>query len=241
MRKASGIIPVRYKSSRYPGKPLARILGKPMIQMIYENIKEAKLLDRVLIATDDEKIFEAAVSFGAEVLMTSDRHESGTDRIAEVAEKINTPIIINIQGDEPLVNGEMVDELVSILQDETIPMATYFFRNEDLDLLKDRNSVKMVCDKEGYALYFSRSPIPFNASDYFFQHIGMYGYQKQFLIRLVKLNPSRLEKVENLEQLRALEYGYKIKSMESSFRTIGVDTPEDLVRVENFIKKNKDD
>ena len=211
-----------------------------MIQRVYERAQTAKHLDRIIIATDDERISKAAKDFGAEVQMTSTGHNSGTARTAEVAEKIGTPIIINIQGDEPLLEGEMIDDLVESLQDETIPMATLITKVKDLDLIHDINIVKVIQDKEGFALYFSRSPLPFKVQDYFLQHIGIYGYQKEFLLKFTELPPSRLERIENLEQLRALEYGYKIKVIETQFLTLSVDTPQDIIKVENFLKKEKD-
>lgn len=211
-----------------------------MIQRVYERAQTAKYLDRIIIATDDERISKAAKDFGAEVQMTSPGHNSGTERTAEVTKKIRTPIIINIQGDEPLLEGKMIDDLVESLQDETIPMATLITKVKDLDLLHDINIVKVIRDKEGFALYFSRSPLPFKAQDYFLQHIGIYGYQKEFLLKFCELPPSRLERIENLEQLRALEYGYKIKVIETQFLTLSVDTPQDIIKVENFLKMGKD-
>jgi len=240
LRLATGVIPARYYSSRFEGKPLAKIAGKPMIQRVYERAQTAKYLDRLIVATDDERISQAAKDFGAEVQMTSPRHNSGTERTAEVAKKIRAPIIINIQGDEPLLEGKMIDDLIESLQDDTIPMATLITRVKDLGLLHDINIVKVIRDKEGFALYFSRSPLPFKAPDYFLQHIGIYGYQKEFLLKFSKLPPSRLERIENLEQLRALEYGYKIRVIETQSLTLSVDTPQDIIKVENLLKKGKD-
>lgn len=211
-----------------------------MIQRVYERAQTAKYLDRIIIATDDERILKAAKDFGAEAQMTSPDHNSGTERTAEVAKKIETPIIVSIQGDEPLLEGDMIDDLVESLQDETIPMATLITRVKDLELLHDINVVKVIRDNEGFALYFSRSPLPFKAQDYFLQHIGIYGYQKEFLLIFSELPPSRLERIENLEQLRALEYGYNIKVIETQFLTLSVDTPQDIIKVENFLKKGKD-
>jgi len=241
LKLATGVIPARYNSRRFPGKPLALIQGKPMIQRVYERTRTAKLLDRLIIATDDERIFQATKDFGAEVQMTSPLHSSGTERVAEVAKEIKTSIVINIQGDEPLLRGEMIDDLVKALQDETIPMATLAAKEKDLDLLYENNIIKVAADIEGFALYFSRSPLPFQASDYFLQHIGIYGYQKEFLLALSKMQPSRLEKAENLEQLRALENGYKIKIIETQFSTLSVDSPQDIIKVENLLKKRTDD
>jgi 3-deoxy-manno-octulosonate cytidylyltransferase (CMP-KDO synthetase) len=207
-----------------------------MIQRVYEATRTAKNLERVIVATDDKRILQAAQDFGAEARMTSSSHRSGTDRVAEVAREINASVVINIQGDEPLIKGEAIDELVEALQDEDIPMATLAVKEDDLNLLNDSNVVKVVPDKDGFALYFSRSPLPFQASDYFWRHIGIYGYQKDFLQKFCRIPPSRLEKTEKLEQLRALENGYRIKIIENKFSTLSVDLPEDIIRVENLLK-----
>lgn len=241
MKLATGIIPARYDSKRFPGKHLAVILGKSIIQRVYEQAQTANLLQRIIIATDDERIFQACQAFGAEVLMTSPLHNSGTERAAEIAEKINTPIIINIQGDEPLLRGKMIDDLVIALQDETIPMATIAAKVKDLSLINEKNIVKAVLDKNGFALYFSRSPLPFQASDYFWQHIGIYGYQRDFLLEFSQLSASRLETTEKLEQLRVLENGYKIKIIETSSPTLSVNTPQDIIRIEKFLKQRTND
>ena len=241
MKLATGVIPARYQSRRFPGKPLALIQGKSMIQRVYEQAREAKLLDSLIIATDDEKIFEAASGFGAEVQMTSPLHNSGTERVAEVAKEIKTSIVINIQGDEPLLRREMIDDLVKALQDEAIPMATLVARQEDMDLLHDKNVIKVAADREGFALNFSRSPLPLEAPDYFLQHIGIYGYQKEFLLAFSKMPPSKSEKTESLEQLRAVDNGYKIKIIETQFSTLSVDSPQDIIRVENFLSKGAND
>lgn len=236
MKHATGIIPARYHAERFPGKPLALLKGKPMIQRVYEAARTAKNLERVIVATDDERIIQAARDFGAEAQMTSPSHRSGTDRVAEVIRGIDTPLVINIQGDEPLIKGEAIDKLVESLQDERIPMVTLAVKEKDLNLLTDNSVVKVVPDKDGYALYFSRSPLPFRASDYFWRHIGIYGYQRDFLLKFCQIPASRLEKVERLEQLRALENGYRIKIIESQYSTLSVDSPEDIIKVENLIK-----
>lgn len=220
---------------------MAFIQGKPLVQRVYERAQKAKLLKRIIIATDDKKIYQTAENFGAEVRMTSPSHHSGTDRVAEVAKEIESPIIINIQGDEPLLKGEMIDSLVVALQDDTIPMATLAAEKNDLNLLNEKNIVKVVSDANGFALYFSRSPLPFQTSDYFLQHIGIYGYQKDFLLAFSKMQPSRLEKAEKLEQLRALENGYKIKIIETQLPSLSVSSPEDIIKVENLLKKKTDD
>jgi len=157
--------------------------------------------------------------------------------VAEVANKVKTPLIINIQGDEPLVQGQMIDALVLALQDEFIPMVSLMGKVQDLNFLSDTDTVKVIIDKDSFALYFSRSPLPFQASDFFYQHIGIYGYHRDFLLKFISLEPSRLEKTENLEQLRALEHGYRIKMIETQVPTLSVDTPTDIIKLEEFLKK----
>ena len=237
MRRAAAVIPARYQSSRFPGKPLALILGKPMIQWVYAGVGEARLVERVIVATDDERIREAAKAFGAEVMLTSAAHSSGTERVAEVAQLIDNKIIINIQGDEPLVSGGLVDSLVEALQDENVEMASLMARVYDLDLLTNPNINKVVTNQAGFALYFSRAPVPYQASDFFFQHIGIYGYRRDFLVEFAKMKPSRLERLEKLEQLRALENGRRIKMVEVAQPTLSVDTPGDIIKVEEFLRK----
>lgn len=208
-----------------------------MVQWVYEAVQTSELLEKVIIATDDERILQTARSYGAEARLTSPDHQSGTERIAEIAESTEFPIVINIQGDEPLLQGSMVDSLVKELQDETLPMATLARKVKDLSFLPDENIVKVVMDSQGHALYFSRSPLPFQASDYFWEHIGIYGYQKNFIKKFRQLPPSRLEKIEKLEQLRALENGFKVKVVETTYPTISVDIPEDIIKVEKMIEK----
>lgn len=238
MKSAIGIIPARYGARRFPGKPLAKILGKPMIQWVYERSTSSNALQKVIIATDDERIQNAARSFGAETILTSSHHPSGTDRVAEIARQLNVPVIVNIQGDEPLIRGEMITSLVNALQDDTAAMATLAVKSRDDRLLKDENTVKVVFDKEEFALYFSRSPIPYN-SDHFWIHIGIYGYQREFLLEFSKLKPTYLENIEKLEQLRALEYGYNIKIIESAHPTLSVDVPGDISKIENILEKEE--
>lgn len=208
-----------------------------MIQWVYEAAQTAELLDRTIIATDDERILKAAESFGADAILTSSAHHSGTERIAEIAESTEFPLAINIQGDEPLLKGAMVDSLVEELQDETLPMVTLARKVRNLSLLPDKNIVKVVMDNRGYALYFSRSPLPFQAADYFWEHIGIYGYQKNFLTKFRQLSPSRLENTEKLEQLRALENGFRVKVVETTYPTLSVDVPADITKVEEMLEK----
>jgi 3-deoxy-manno-octulosonate cytidylyltransferase (CMP-KDO synthetase) len=212
-----------------------------MIQRVYERAKTARLLDNIIIATDDDRIYEAARSFNADVRKTSHDHGSGTERTAEIAKQIDASIIINIQGDEPLLEGQMIDDLVLALQDDSIPMATLAVRTKDLSTFREKDIVKVVLDEQGFALYFSRSPIPYDTTDFFWQHIGIYGFQRHFLLKFFSLPKSRLEKMEDLEQLRALEGGYKIKVIESSSPSLSVDTPQDIIRIENFLKGIKND
>jgi 3-deoxy-manno-octulosonate cytidylyltransferase (CMP-KDO synthetase) len=234
--KSIGVIPVRYGSVRFPGKPLATILGKPMIQWVYDGARQSRLLDRVIIATDDDRIMAAAASIGAEAKMTSPDHASGTDRIAEVARDTDAEIILNIQGDEPLVRGAMLDALVEKLQAGEARMATLMAKNYDISLLGDSHIVKVVADSRGFALLFSRSPLPHGATDYFHQHIGIYAYRRDLLLGYDKLRPSRLEAVEKLEQLRALESGIDIAMVEIDRPILSVDTPRDIIGVENRLR-----
>jgi len=237
LKKATGIIPARYGSTRFPGKPLALILGKPMIQWVYEKTCAAHLLDRVIIATDDARIFKTARGFGAEVINTSSKHNSGTERAAEAAASISSPIIINIQGDEPLIHAQMIDDLIKAFQDGTFPMATLSVKSEDFSQLHDSDVVKVVMDHKGFALYFSRAPIPQGARKFFWKHIGIYAYQRDFLQQWKDLSPSWLSDSENLEQLKVLENGFKIKIIPTSYSTISVDCPEDIPKVEARIMK----
>jgi len=241
LKRAAAVIPVRYDSNRFPGKALAPILGKPMIQWVYEGVKQARLVDRVIIATDDRRIQEAARGFGVEAVMTSRDHGSGTERTAEVSQDIDNKIIIDIQGDEPMITGRLVDSLVEVLQDEVISMASLMTRVDDLGLIDDPNMVKVVVDREGYALYFSRSPLPYQATDFFYLHIGIYGFQRDFLLRFSGLRPSRLETAEKLEQLRVLENGFRIRMIEVSHPALSVDTPQDIIRVEEILRKKGHD
>jgi 3-deoxy-manno-octulosonate cytidylyltransferase (CMP-KDO synthetase) len=212
-----------------------------MIQWVYEGVRKAHLVDRVIIATDDRRIQEAAQGFGAEAVMTSRDHGSGTDRTAEVAQGVDNKIIINIQGDEPMISGRMVDSLTEALQDESIPMASLMTKVTDLGMVDDPNMVKVVVDKERYALYFSRSPLPYQATDFFFLHIGVYGFQRDFLLRFSGLRPSRLETAEKLEQLRVLENGFRIRMIEVPHPALSVDTPQDIIRVEEILRKKGHD
>jgi 3-deoxy-manno-octulosonate cytidylyltransferase (CMP-KDO synthetase) len=248
--KATAIIPARYNSTRFPGKPLALIHGKPVIQYVYENAKRAKEIARVIVATDNNKISDIVSSFGGEVRMTSPDLPSGSDRVAEVAKTIDSDIIVNVQGDEPLLSPDMIDLTVDLLKNSDADMGTLAKKIEDVKEIFNPNTVKVVFAKNGIALYFSRSPIPYYR-DFFmngqnthglsvssltmYKHIGIYSYRKAALLNLTKLPPSKLEQAEKLEQLRALENGYSIKIALTDRDTIGVDTPGDLERVGEWL------
>ncbi|MFC1804935.1 3-deoxy-manno-octulosonate cytidylyltransferase [Candidatus Omnitrophota bacterium] len=243
MIKALGVIPARYGSTRFEGKVLADILGKPMLQHVWERVKEARLLDEVIIACDDQRIIEAAEGFGAKAVFTSKNHDCGSDRIAEVVNPIEVKVIINIQGDEPLVHPTMIDSLArTLLEDQSLCMATLIKRIDDPAEAGDPNIVKVVKDKDDFALYFSRAAIPHPAREpkeepVYFKHIGIYAYTKDFLFTYKNFPAADYENVERLEQLRVLKQGYRIKLIETKFETIGVDTPEDLERVSNYLRQ----
>jgi len=241
-----GIIPARYSSTRFEGKVLAEILGKPMIQHVWERAKQAITLDDLIIACDDERVAAVSKEFGAKVSFTAKGHASGTDRICEVINPLDVKIVINIQGDEPLIHPTMIDAVSrALLDDSSISMATVMKNIEDPQVINDPNVVKVVIDKNNFALYFSRSPIPFHAKEseirlpVYFKHIGLYGYTKDFLFIYKNLPVSYLERVERLEQLRVLETGLRIKVIETKYDTIGVDTPEDLEKVKLYLQKEK--
>ena len=238
--RAIGVIPARYGSTRFPGKPLANILGKPMIQHVWERASRAKTLEKVIIATDDERILKKAKEFGAEAVLTSPSLSSGTERVAEAAKDLEVDIVANVQGDEPLIEPQAIDEAIkSLINNPKIPMATLAYRMIKKKEIEDPNVVKVVFDKDNFALYFSRSPIPFS-KEYrspFYKHLGLYIYRKEFLLKLAKMDPSSLEKIEGLEQLRVLENDYRIKVVETEYDSVGVDTPEDLERVKALLQK----
>jgi 3-deoxy-manno-octulosonate cytidylyltransferase (CMP-KDO synthetase) len=237
------VIPARWASSRFPGKPLHLIAGKPLVRRVWERVRLAESIQRVIIATDTEQVADAAVKFGAEVVMTSSNHESGTDRIAEVARKLEgVSHVINVQGDEPLVEPMLLDLLARTLtSDPSIQMITSAVPFEFGEDICNPHAVKVVLDCHGDALYFSRSPIPYlrdaapETSARYLRHQGLYGYSLDFLFKFVSWPPSSLEKREQLEQLRALENGAKIRVITTRHSSLGVDTPEDAVKVEEII------
>lgn len=234
-----GIIPARYQSTRFPGKPLAMLKNKPMIQWVYENVSKA--LDQVCVATDDDRIVKAVENFGGKVVRTLPTHQSGTDRCAEAArllsEKYDFDVVINVQGDEPFIQPEQIEALKASFNDQEVQIATLVKKMETAEELFNPNRPKVVLDKNQNALYFSRSPIPFirgaeqqnwPGKITFWGHIGMYAFQAEILQQLTQLPQGKLELAESLEQLRWLENGFKIRTAETTCQTIGIDTPEDL-------------
>ena len=245
--RAIGIIPARYEASRFPGKVLSDIHGKPLIQYVYEEALKSNALEDLVVACDDERILKAVEGFGGRAVMTSNIHQSGTDRLTEVVNPIDTEIVVNIQADEPLIHASMIDDLVNCLIDNPqVPMASLMHRINNAQDLEDRNVVKVVADRDNFALYFSRSLIPHVRSlgpdalpPAYFKHLGLYAYTKDFLFTFTNFPVGELERVEKLEQLRALEHGFRIKLIETAFDTIGVDTPEDLDKVRARIPQKK--
>lgn len=238
------IIPARYASSRLPGKPLLDIAGKPMIQHVVERVRQARRPSRVIVATDDARIFAAVESFGGEARMTSASHLTGTDRLAEVAAALtDADLILNVQGDEPLIPPQAIDELIAAFDHAPdLQMATLMtpMAEEDHD---NPAAVKVVVSLDGHALFFSRSMIPYprnrGPQSRCYKHIGVYAYRRDFLLRFAALPPSPLEVTESLEQLRALEHGYRIRVIETPYRSLGVDTPADLERVRQLFQTAK--
>jgi len=243
MSKAVGIIPARWSSSRFPGKPLHLIAGKPLLRHVWERCRRARKLDSVIIATDDMRIANAAFEWGAEVALTSRRHQSGTDRIAEVAKKAKQfAFVINIQGDEPLVDPALIDSLVETLRsDRKIDIVTAAHPFENAAEAFSPHQVKVIVDLRSNALYFSRFAIPFprdrSAPVRYLRHQGIYGFRRQTLLQFVKWKPTPLERAESLEQLRALENGVKVHVLVTKHGSPGVDTPEDAIAVERILAR----
>ncbi len=244
------VIPARYGSTRFPGKSLALIQGKPMIQWVYERTSRSRLVNEVIVATDDMRIRDAVAAFGGGVQMTSPSHPTGTDRIAEVAQGLECDIIVNVQGDEPLIRPEMIDQAIApLIDDSSIQMGTLCRKINDPAESSDPNVVKVVFDSRGFALYFSRAPIPWDRdnqpgseglrnlkpSGNVYKHIGLYVYRRDFLLKYSKMPQTALERIEKLEQLRALELGHKIRVVETTHESFGVDIPEDLGKIERYL------
>ncbi|BCA79541.1 3-deoxy-manno-octulosonate cytidylyltransferase [Desulfuromonas sp. AOP6] len=243
----TAIIPARFASTRFPGKPLADLMGKPMIQWVYERTMQAEVVDKVIVATDDHSIYDAVQAFGGVAAMTCGDHPTGTDRLAEVAATLKSDLIVNVQGDEPLIDPAMIEAAVRpLLHDPSIPMGTLKTPIRDAREFLSPHVVKVVTDHNDFALYFSRSPIPYPRDFYAeidanptkvgaFKHVGLYVYRRDFLISYPHLPATHLERTENLEQLRALEHGYRIKVVSTDLISHGVDTPEDLDRVRGLL------
>jgi 3-deoxy-manno-octulosonate cytidylyltransferase (CMP-KDO synthetase) len=249
------VIPARYGSTRFPGKSLVMIRDKPMIQWVYERTRLSRLVNRVIVATDDKRIRKAVIDFGGEAIMTSPAHATGTDRIAEVARNIDCDLVVNVQGDEPLIHPQMIDQSVMPLAaDTSIPMGTVCRRIEGGQEAFDPNVVKVVLDRNQFALYFSRAPIPWDrdawaGKDSFagmspnavmYKHIGLYVYRRDFLLAYAAMPQTRLEQIEKLEQLRVLESGNRIKAVITEHESFGVDIPGDLSKILQQLEKESD-
>ncbi|MDG1333347.1 MAG: 3-deoxy-manno-octulosonate cytidylyltransferase [Crocinitomicaceae bacterium] len=241
--KCIGIIPARYASSRFPGKPLIDLSGKTMIQRVYEGAAKSSILSEVIVATDDQRIFDEVERFGGKVMMTSADHRTGTDRCGEVAKQMEADVVINIQGDEPLIDFRQLDQLLEAFQDESVQIATLGIADVSEEDKQNPNRIKLVLNHQNDALYFSRSSVPneHHAKQEdrenfpFFRHIGVYAYRKKALLELVNLEPTDLEKIESLEQLRWMYYGYSIRVVETDIETPNIDVPEDVEKVRAFL------
>lgn len=239
--KIIGVIPARYRSSRFPGKPLVDICGKPMIYWVYQQAMKVTEFDKVYIATDDERIADACQKYDMDYVMTSDKHETGSDRVAEVATKVEGDLFVNVQGDEPVINPEMIRQVISIFfEDDSVYFGSLKKEITDPDEIQATSTVKVVTDEKGDAMYFSRSVIPSNIKDgklaRVFRHVGIYAYKRDFLLKFASLPQSELELGEGIEPLRAMERGYKIRLKETQYTSIGVDLPEHIARVERVIR-----
>ena len=241
--KIGCVIPARFGSTRLPGKPLADIAGKPMIQRVYERVTNAKKPEVLIVATDDQRVYDAVQSFGGTVVMTDANHPTGTDRLAEVAQQYtDLDVIINVQGDEPMIDANLIDQLAELFEsDDALQMATVAtpLLEEEYD---EPSAVKVILNKRNDAMYFSRSLIPYPRHDFVntpLKHIGIYAYRRQFLLDYAKMEPTAAEQTESLEQLRALENGFAIRVITTDKRFIGVDTPEDLARVNAIFEQEE--
>ena len=242
----TAVIPARYASTRLPGKPLAQIDGRPMIQWVYERVGQASSVDDTIVATDDRRIFDAVGAFGGAAVMTSPDHPSGTDRLAEVAKNLDSEIIVNVQGDEPLIDAAVIDAAIRpMVEGDSAPVVTAATPIKSREDVLNPDVVKVVIDGAGYALYFSRSPIPhdrdvvFSSMDLdehpFWKHIGLYVFRKEFLLRYSRMARTPLEMREKLEQLRILEHGHRIRVVETAYDSLGVDSMEDLERIRKLV------
>jgi 3-deoxy-manno-octulosonate cytidylyltransferase (CMP-KDO synthetase) len=237
------VVPARYASTRFPGKPLAPIAGRPMIQHVVERVRQSKLVSRVVVATDDARIKSAVEAFGAEAILTRSDHANGTDRVAEVAAHVPAQIYVNVQGDEPLIDPGTVDAVIAaMLEDESVQIATPCVAIEEPKDIMDPNVVKVVRDFDGNGIYFSRAPIPWvrdtnaNVKAEHWKHLGLYAYRREALLEYQTLPPGDLERVEQLEQLRWLENGFRIRVAETEYDAVSVDVPSDVERVEKLLR-----
>ena len=237
------VIPARLNSSRLPNKVLLKVQGKSIIEYVYRQVEKSKLVDKIIVATDSEIVLKDVNNFCGEAVLTSSKHQSGTDRVAEVAKKYNFKNIINVQGDEPNISPNLIDSLFFELENEKVYFVSAMSLINSFDEVANPNVVKVICDINNYAIYFSRSQIPFiRDNDFqidFFKHIGIYGFKKDFLIKYSKLSQTNLELSEKLEQLRAIENGYKIKMAKTDYNSFGIDTLEDFENFKKFILNNK--
>ena len=233
------VIPARYASTRFPGKPLADIGGRPLIEHVYRRVSECRAVGSVIVATDDERIRHAVDAFGGRVQMTNPAHVSGTDRVAEVARGIDCELVVNVQGDEPLIHPDMIEQALAPFAAAGVQMATLRRRIEERAEFSSPNVTKVVVDRDGYALYFSRTPIPYHrdpgAPLEAWMHVGLYVFRRKFLLEFARMAPTPLERFEALEQLRAIEHGVRIAVVETRHTTISVDTPEDLEKVRRVL------
>ena len=241
--KVVGVIPARYHSTRFEGKPLASLLGKPMIYHVYHNARICRLLDEVVVATDDERIEKAVLDFGGKVILTAKHHPTGTDRVAEAAGHFEADIVVNVQGDEPLVDAHVLEELINpLLKDESVEVSNVITEITNPGDFMDTTVVKAVRDLKGNLLFLTRAPIPYpkTRQNYVvFQHIGLYAFRKPFLLKFAKMKPTPLELIEGIEFLRLIEHGYKVRAVLVEHRSIGVDTLSDLIEVEKIMKRNQ--
>ena len=242
-KKIVAVIPARYQSTRFQGKPLAKILGKPMIQHVYFNAKKCSLLDEVVVATDDQRIFDTVNEFGGKAIMTSDQHPTGTDRVAEAARKIDADIIVNVQGDEPLIKPQMIQMTIQPLLDSPKVQVTNLISYlSDIGDFVDSGVVKAAIDLNGDLMYLTRSPIPFPKTRQGYvvhKQIGLYAFRRNFLFRFVQMPQTPLELVEGIEFLRILENGFKIRAVVTDYSAVSVDTLSDLIEVEKILRKKK--
>ncbi len=243
--KIIGVIPARYKSSRFPGKPLTDICGRPMIYWVYQQAKKVKEFYEVYVATDDERIREICEAHDMKVIMTSDQHQTGSDRVAEVAQKVEGDLFVNVQGDEPVIDPEMIRQVSALVtEEESVYFGSLKKEITDPEEIRASSTVKVVTDDNGDAMYFSRSVIPSNLKDgrlaRVFRHVGIYAYKKDFLLKFAAMEQTELELGEGIEPLRAMQRGYKIRLKETEYTSIGVDLPEHVAQVEKIIgRENK--